>query len=144
MGRDRLPDQCDRLHRLALRRSGHPQQMQRVRIGRPQRQHLAIQLAGRRQRAGLMLGEGLTQDGVRVDHGVLSLSATRVAKRNKEEWTMEAGFLGVGNMGQPMAGKLLDGGHSLTIYDISEAALQPLLERQVRPRDQPQGSGGSV
>ena len=24
---------------------------------------------------------------------------------------MEAGFLGVGNMGLPMAGKLLDGGH---------------------------------
>ena len=45
---------------------------------------------------------------------------------------MEAGFLGVGNMGQPMAGKLLDGGHSLTIYDINDAAMQPLLERQAR------------
>jgi 3-hydroxyisobutyrate dehydrogenase-like beta-hydroxyacid dehydrogenase len=45
---------------------------------------------------------------------------------------MQAGFLGVGNMGQPMAGKLLDGGHSLTIYDINEAALRPLLERQAR------------
>jgi 2-hydroxy-3-oxopropionate reductase len=45
---------------------------------------------------------------------------------------MQAGFLGVGNMGQPMAGKLLDGGHSLTIYDINEAAMRPLLERQVR------------
>ncbi|HEY4043621.1 MAG TPA: NAD(P)-binding domain-containing protein, partial [Rhodopila sp.] len=45
---------------------------------------------------------------------------------------MEAGFLGVGNMGLPMAGKLLDGGHSLTIYDINEAAMRPLLERQAR------------
>lgn len=45
---------------------------------------------------------------------------------------MEAGFLGVGNMGLPMAGKLLDGGHDLTVYDISEAAMQPLLERQAR------------
>ena len=45
---------------------------------------------------------------------------------------MQAGFLGVGNMGQPMAGKLLDGGHSLTIYDINQAAMRPLLERQVR------------
>ncbi len=45
---------------------------------------------------------------------------------------MDAGFLGVGNMGQPMAGKLLDGGHSLTIHDISEMAMQPLLERQAR------------
>ena len=52
---------------------------------------------------------------------------------------MEAGYLGVGNMGQPMASKLLDAGHGLTIYDINEAAMQPLLERQARravsPRD---------
>jgi 3-hydroxyisobutyrate dehydrogenase-like beta-hydroxyacid dehydrogenase len=51
---------------------------------------------------------------------------------NGEEQAMQAGFLGVGNMGQPMAGKLLDGGHSLTVYDISETAMRPLLERQAR------------
>jgi len=45
---------------------------------------------------------------------------------------MEAGYLGVGSMGQPMAQKLLDAGHSLTIYDINEAAMRPLLERQAR------------
>jgi 2-hydroxy-3-oxopropionate reductase len=45
---------------------------------------------------------------------------------------MDAGYLGVGNMGQPMAGKLMDGGHSLTIFDINESALRPLLERQAR------------
>ena len=45
---------------------------------------------------------------------------------------MEAGFLGTGNMGLPMAGKLLDGGHSLTVYDIREAAMEPLLQRQAR------------
>jgi 3-hydroxyisobutyrate dehydrogenase-like beta-hydroxyacid dehydrogenase len=43
---------------------------------------------------------------------------------------MDAGFLGVGNMGQPMAGKLIDGGHRLTILDLNEAAMQPLLDRQ--------------
>src|SRR5215472_947553 len=52
---------------------------------------------------------------------------------------MEAGYLGIGAMGQPMAHKLLDAGHSLTIYDINEAAMQPLLQRQARrgvsPRD---------
>src|ERR1700687_1736077 len=52
---------------------------------------------------------------------------------------MEAGYLGVGAMGQPMAQKLLDAGHSLTIYDINETAMLPLLERQARrgasPRD---------
>jgi hypothetical protein len=45
---------------------------------------------------------------------------------------MEAGYLGVGAMGQPMAHKLLDAGHALTIYDINEAAMRPLLERQAR------------
>jgi 2-hydroxy-3-oxopropionate reductase len=45
---------------------------------------------------------------------------------------VEAGYLGVGNMGQPMAHKLLDSGHDLTIYDINEPAMKPLLERQAR------------
>jgi 6-phosphogluconate dehydrogenase (decarboxylating) len=45
---------------------------------------------------------------------------------------MEAGYLGVGAMGQPMAHKLLDAGHTLTIYDINETAMRPLLERQAR------------
>jgi 2-hydroxy-3-oxopropionate reductase len=50
---------------------------------------------------------------------------------------MEAGFLGVGNMGLPMAGKLLDGGHLLTVYDIRESAVQPLLDRQARQATSP-------
>jgi len=45
---------------------------------------------------------------------------------------MQVGYLGVGNMGQPMAGKLLDGGHGLVVFDISEAAMEPLLLRQAR------------
>ena len=45
---------------------------------------------------------------------------------------MEAGFLGVGNMGLHMATRLLDGGHRLTVYDIRETAMQPLLDRQAR------------
>ena len=45
---------------------------------------------------------------------------------------MRIGFLGVGNMGQPMAGKLLDGGHELWVSDIREDAMRPLLERQAR------------
>ena len=50
---------------------------------------------------------------------------------------MEAGYLGVGNMGQPMAHKLLDGGHQLTIFDISETAMRPLLDRQARRASSP-------
>ena len=45
---------------------------------------------------------------------------------------MHAGYLGVGSMGQPMAGKILDAGHTLSIYDVSEANMKPLLDRQAR------------
>lgn len=55
---------------------------------------------------------------------------------------MEAGFLGVGNMGLPMAGKLLDGGYDLMVYDIREAAMQPLLERQARRAASPKDLAG--
>ena len=50
---------------------------------------------------------------------------------------MDAGFLGVGAMGQPMAEMLLDGGHDLTILDINEAAMRPLLDRQARRAQSP-------
>ena len=45
---------------------------------------------------------------------------------------MRIGYLGVGKMGLPMAGKLLDGGHELWVYDVREEAMLPLLERQAR------------
>jgi 3-hydroxyisobutyrate dehydrogenase-like beta-hydroxyacid dehydrogenase len=47
----------------------------------------------------------------------------------------ELGFIGVGRMGGPMAGRLLDAGHRLVIYDTSEAAMAPLLDRQARRAD---------
>ncbi len=39
------------------------------------------------------------------------------------------GFVGVGRMGGPMAGRLLDAGYSLCIHDISSAATAPLVAR---------------
>jgi 2-hydroxy-3-oxopropionate reductase len=45
---------------------------------------------------------------------------------------MRIGCLGLGNMGQPMAGKLLDGGHEVFVCDVREEAMLPLLERQAR------------
>ena len=50
---------------------------------------------------------------------------------------MKFGYLGVGNMGLPMAGKLLDGGHELWLYDVRDEAMQPLLERQARKAESP-------
>jgi len=39
------------------------------------------------------------------------------------------GFVGVGTMGGPMASRLLDAGAKLAIYDTSEPALAPLVQR---------------
>jgi len=43
--------------------------------------------------------------------------------------TLHIGFVGIGRMGAPMAGRLLDAGHVLTIFDTSEAAVAPLVAR---------------
>ena len=40
---------------------------------------------------------------------------------------MKIGFIGVGRMGGPMARRLIEAGDQLTIYDTSEAAMQPVL-----------------
>jgi len=42
------------------------------------------------------------------------------------------GFVGVGRMGGPMAGRLLDAGHSLVMFDTNPAALEPLVARGAR------------
>jgi 3-hydroxyisobutyrate dehydrogenase-like beta-hydroxyacid dehydrogenase len=39
------------------------------------------------------------------------------------------GFVGVGKMGSRMAARLIDAGHHLTVYDIREEAVTPLVSR---------------
>jgi 3-hydroxyisobutyrate dehydrogenase len=39
------------------------------------------------------------------------------------------GFIGLGNMGGPMAGRLLDAGHALAVYDTNAAAVQALAAK---------------
>ena len=41
---------------------------------------------------------------------------------------MKLGFVGVGNMGNPMALNLLKAGHSLQVYDIKQEAAGNLIE----------------
>ena len=41
---------------------------------------------------------------------------------------MKLGFVGVGNMGLPMAGKFLDDGHEVTVFDLRSENMTPLLE----------------
>ena len=42
------------------------------------------------------------------------------------------GFIGTGRMGGPMAGRLLDAGYSLSVYDMQSEATKPLVARGAR------------
>jgi 3-hydroxyisobutyrate dehydrogenase-like beta-hydroxyacid dehydrogenase len=48
------------------------------------------------------------------------------------------GFIGLGRMGGPMAGRLLDAGFALAVYDVEEAAMAPLLARGARGAGSPE------
>tara|TARA_B100001179_G_scaffold232669_1_gene226527 strand:+ start:3178 stop:4068 length:891 start_codon:yes stop_codon:yes gene_type:complete len=50
---------------------------------------------------------------------------------------MKVGFIGVGFMGQHMAKHILDGGHDLTIYDISETAAKNLVKAGAKSLSSP-------
>src|SRR5690242_9577776 len=47
------------------------------------------------------------------------------------------GVIGTGRMGGPMAGRLLDAGYSLVIYDTQNEAMQPLLRRGAQQAKSP-------
>jgi 3-hydroxyisobutyrate dehydrogenase-like beta-hydroxyacid dehydrogenase len=43
--------------------------------------------------------------------------------------SQKLGFIGIGRMGDPMAGRLLDAGYSLCIFDTNTDAMAPLVKR---------------
>ncbi len=53
-------------------------------------------------------------------------------------------FIGVGNMGEHMAGRLLDAGHRLTVFDIRDDAVRVLVERGARAAASPAAVASSV
>ena len=54
------------------------------------------------------------------------------------------GFVGVGDMGGPMAGRLLDAGFSLVIYDVRDEATAPLGARGATIADSPKAVADAV
>jgi 3-hydroxyisobutyrate dehydrogenase-like beta-hydroxyacid dehydrogenase len=50
---------------------------------------------------------------------------------------MEIGFIGLGKMGQPMARRLIEAGHSLVIYDTRNDAVAPLIALGARVASSP-------
>lgn len=51
--------------------------------------------------------------------------------------TMRLGFVGIGNMGLPMALRLMDQGYSLTVFDIRKERVHPLIARGARAANSP-------
>ena len=52
---------------------------------------------------------------------------------------MHIGFLGLGNMGGPMAHNLLKAGHQVCVYDLSAAAVSNLVEAGAKEATSPAG-----
>src|SRR5262245_66225167 len=50
---------------------------------------------------------------------------------------MRIGFIGLGNMGGPMASHILAAGHTLTVYDARREAAAPHLQGGARWADSP-------
>ncbi len=56
---------------------------------------------------------------------------------------MNIGFIGTGYMGRPMARRLLEAGHDLTVYDVVKNAAQDLLDKGAKWVDMPKAVGES-
>lgn len=54
---------------------------------------------------------------------------------------MAIGFIGIGNMGLPMADRLIGAGEELVVHDVRAEAMAPLVERQARPAHSPREIG---
>jgi 3-hydroxyisobutyrate dehydrogenase-like beta-hydroxyacid dehydrogenase len=52
--------------------------------------------------------------------------------------TMDIGFIGLGNMGLPMARRLIEAGHTLVVYDTRNDAVAPLVALGARLGSSPQ------
>lgn len=52
---------------------------------------------------------------------------------------MKAGFIGVGNMGNPMAANMIKAGHQLTVHDLRRESATNLLEMGAQWSDTPAG-----
>jgi 3-hydroxyisobutyrate dehydrogenase-like beta-hydroxyacid dehydrogenase len=51
---------------------------------------------------------------------------------------MDIGFIGLGNMGQPMARRLIEAGHKLVVYDTRNDAVAPLVALGAKLASSPQ------
>jgi 3-hydroxyisobutyrate dehydrogenase len=64
----------------------------------------------------------------------------RKKQTNLETQQMKIGFIGLGNMGAPMAHNLLKAGHPLTVYDVSAEAMQTLAAAGAKTAPSPKAA----
>src|SRR5262245_37829420 len=69
-------------------------------------------------------------------------SGARSASREREEDTMKIGFIGLGNMGGPMALNLLRAGHDLLVHDVRRETAAPHLAKGARWTASPREAAG--
>lgn len=55
----------------------------------------------------------------------------------EETLSREFGFIGLGNMGVPIAGRLMEAGYPLVVYDVQESAVKPFIEKGAKPASSP-------
>ena len=56
----------------------------------------------------------------------------------------DLGFIGLGNMGAPMAGRLLDAGYALTVFDTRASAVQAFTARGAKSASSPAAVASAV
>ena len=56
---------------------------------------------------------------------------------------MKVGFIGLGVMGSPMAANILEGGHELTVFDLSPAAVAALVKAGAKAAASPRDVGAA-
>jgi 3-hydroxyisobutyrate dehydrogenase-like beta-hydroxyacid dehydrogenase len=58
--------------------------------------------------------------------------------------SMELGFIGLGRMGQPMARRLIEAGHDVTVFDTRQDAIAPLVKIGAKQASSPADLGDKV
>ena len=66
------------------------------------------------------------------------LGQSRGGKNKGTESTMDIGFIGLGNMGGPMARRLIEAGHKLVVYDTRNDAVAPFVALGAQLASSPQ------
>ena len=56
--------------------------------------------------------------------------------------TIAVGFIGLGNMGNPMALNVLKSGFALTVFDLNPKAMQNVVEAGAKGASSPRRSSG--